>query len=47
MTTSCSMVNEASSEDNPRAMLRREVKTLRTEREILQKATAFFAKETT
>ncbi len=29
------------------AALRREVKTLRLEREILKKATAFFAKETT
>ena len=29
------------------AALRREVKTLRMEREILKKATAFFAKETT
>jgi transposase-like protein len=29
------------------AVLRREVKSLRMEREILKKATAFFAKETT
>lgn len=35
------------SEREELAMLRREVKTLRTEREILKKATAFFAKETT
>ena len=35
------------SEREELAMLRREVKTLRTEREILKRATAFFAKETT
>lgn len=35
------------SERDELAALKREVKTLRMEREILKKATAFFAKETT